>query len=100
MNDILRFWKTCVNYEERTGTEKQSKPGKRRLHNYKLRQSTADLYSGIIYLKPFFCGMEEPSRPAVMEMVSSSPTERSNTLPIRPASRPLCRRFWMAMPSS
>jgi len=79
MNDILRFWKTlCLNYEERTGTEKQSKPGKRRLHNYKLKHSRLlTCYSGIIYLQAVLLrdgGTVSP--PAVMEMVSSSPTER------------------------
>jgi len=79
INDILRFWKTlCLNYEERTGAEKHTKPGKRRLHNYKLKHSRLlTCYSGIIYLQAILCrdgGTVSPK--AVMDMVSRTPTER------------------------
>lgn len=82
MNDILRFWKTlCLNYEERTGAEKVTNIGKRRLHNYKLKHSRLmTCYSGIIYLQAVLerdKGTVSPE--AVTAMVYETPTARLET---------------------
>lgn len=79
MNDILRFWKTlCLNYEERTGSEKDTKAGKRRLQNYKLKHSRLlTCYSAIIFMQAVANrdnGTVSPE--VVMQMISESPTKR------------------------
>lgn len=79
MNDILRFWKTlCLNYEERTGSEKDTKTGKRRLHNYKLKHSRLlTCYSAIIYMQAILKRDDGTVSPeAVLHMISESPTKR------------------------
>lgn len=83
MNDIMRFWKTlCLNYEERTGAEKVTNIGKRRLHNYKLKHSRLmTCYSGIIYLQAVLQRDKGTVSPeAAITMVYESPTSRLETV--------------------
>jgi len=79
LNDILRFWKTlCLNYEERTGMAREDKPGKRRLHNYKLKHSRLlTCYSAVIALQAILERDEGTVSPdAVAQVVSWTPTQR------------------------
>jgi len=88
LNDILRFWKTlCLNYEARTGSKKESKPGERNLFNYKLKHSRLlTCYSAILYLLMVLQRDKGTVAPEVVtQLIGETPTRR---LEIVAESRP------------
>ena len=86
MNDIVRLWKTfCVNYEAYTEQKSPEKRAKRKLKNYKLKNSRMlTCYSAILYLLQVFSEEKTVSPDAVRIMVKLTPTERLEWLAKRP----------------
>jgi predicted nucleotidyltransferase len=86
MNDIVRLWKTfCVNYEAYTEQKSPEKRAKRRLKNYKLKNSRVlTCYSAILYLLQEFSEHQTVSPIAARAMVKMTPTERLEWLAKRP----------------
>lgn len=86
MNDIVRLWKTfCVNYEAYTEQKSPEKRAKRKLKNYKLKNSRVlTCYSAILFLLQEFAEKKTVSPDAVRAMVKMSPTERLEWLANRP----------------
>ena len=78
VNDILRLWRTfCVNYEARTLTAPHDKKIKRKIKNYKLKNSRLmTCYSSIIFLLHSF-KTEKTVTVDKAKMISKlTPTER------------------------
>lgn len=78
INDIARLWKTlCVNYEAYTERQPDEKRAKRKLANYKLKNSRVlTCYSAVLYLMQVFSEQKTVHKQDVRDMVSKSPTER------------------------
>jgi predicted nucleotidyltransferase len=86
MNDIIRLWKTfCVNYEANTEDTTPEERAKRKLKNYKLKNSRVlTCYTAILYLMQEFTEHATVSPDAARAMVKMSPTERLEWLADRP----------------
>jgi len=86
MNDIVRLWKTfCVNYEAYTEQKSAEKRAKRKLKNFKLKNSRVlTCYSAILYLLQEFAERKTVSPIAVRAMAKLTPTERFEWLAKRP----------------
>lgn len=77
-NDVMRMWRTfCVNYEARTRREPEKEMAKRRLKNYKLKQSRLlTCYSALMFLSALFAKNKTVSPTDTKKMISLTPTER------------------------
>ena len=86
MNDIVRMWKTfCVNYEAYTEQQPDDKRAKRKIKNYKLKNSRVlTCYSALLYLMQVFAELKTVHPSNVQQMVRMSPTERLEWIANRP----------------
>ncbi|MCB1501376.1 MAG: nucleotidyltransferase domain-containing protein [Bauldia sp.] len=78
-NDILRLWRTfCVNYEANSrGTSAAVDTAKRRIKNYKLRQSRMlTCYSALLYLLRLYGARQTVAEDDFRRLVGLSPTQR------------------------
>jgi len=78
LNDILRLWRTfCVNYEARTRTSPEPQKIKRRIKNYKLKQSRMlTCYSAVLGLLATARKRDSVSPEDVKRLVLLTPTQR------------------------
>jgi len=78
LNDILRLWRTfCVNYEARTSSFPAPKKIKRRIKNYKLKQSRMlTCYSAVLGLLATVRMKGTVSQVDFKDLVMRSPTKR------------------------
>lgn len=86
INDILRLWKTlCVNYEAFTERQPAEKRAKRKLQNYKLKNSRVlTCYSSVLYLMQVFAEQATVHPADAIAMVDRSPSQRLEWIATRP----------------